>query len=290
MTILGKILVIVNLVFALVTGFLIVTVFVTRTNWRDGYDKLRKRYDIAEANARIFSEESKETKNTAETELKKVKADLETKEKQVVDLEKEKTDNRAEFKSVEQRISLANANTKALTEEISRRKQEIDNLKTAMGEKDQRVADLEQQNKQYRDNAISAEIQYKTEHERNLNLLQQNAELTKELERRPGVGGAAGAISTTSAKHPPQEDVQGVVLETDTKHGLITISIGTDAGVVKGNTLEVYRFKPRPEYVGTVTVIDANPHEAVARPITPLRAGPVQKDDIVASRIMTNRR
>jgi hypothetical protein len=289
MTILGKILVIVNLVFSLIMGGLIVTVFVTRTNWRDGYEKLRKRYDVAEANARIYAEEAKEAKNTAEGEVKKVRADLESTSRQLEVAQKEKADQAAEFKALEQRIGLANANIKSLTEEINRRKQEIDNLQTVAADKDKKLADLEQQSKQFRDAAITSEIQAKTEHERNLNLLQQNAEYVKELERRPA--GGAYASSSTSAKRPPQEDVQGVVTETDPKAGLVTVSIGSDAGVAKGNTLEVYRFKPRAEYVGTITVIDVNFHESVARPVMPLRAGPVQKGDIVASRIMmTSRR
>ena len=40
MTVLGKILVFVNLVFSLVTAGLIVMVFTTRTNWNDAFKKL----------------------------------------------------------------------------------------------------------------------------------------------------------------------------------------------------------------------------------------------------------
>jgi hypothetical protein len=290
MTLLGRILVIVNLVFSVVTGVLVVTVFVTRTNWKIAYDGLRKRYEVAEANARIYADEAKEIKNAAESELKKAKAEQTPVERDRDSARKELEDRVAELRAAEQRLSQANANIKAATEEINRRKQEIDNLKTVMAEKDDRIVQLESQSKQYRDQAITAEIAAKTEHERNLNLLQQNVELSQQGDRR-NASGLAGGTGTASAKRPPQEDVQGVVLETDPHAGLVTISIGSDAGIAKGNTLEVYRYKPRPEYVGTVTVIDASFHEAVARPIMPLRAGPIQKGDTVASRIMmTSRR
>jgi hypothetical protein len=83
--------------------------------------------------------------------------------------------------------------------------------------------------------------------------------------------------------------VEGTVTETDAKSDLVTVSIGSDSGITKGNTLLIYRLKPRPEYVGTFKVIDSQPKEAVARPIKPLRAGPVQKGDIVTGRVPPDR-
>lgn len=288
MTVLGKILVIVNLVFSLVTAGLIATVFVTRTNWKDGYLALRKRYEVAEANARIYAEEAKEARSAAEAEVKKVRAELDPKGRELDSARKEVEDRVAELRLAEQRLAQADAQLKLSTEEINRRKQEIDHLKAVAADKDERMVQLEAQTKQYRDKAVTAEIQAKTEHERNLNLLQQNEQLAREAERGPAT--TAGSVGVGPARRPPQEDVQGVVLESDARAGLVTISVGTDAGVNKGNTLEVYRFKPRPEYVGTLTVIDAAFHEAVARPNMPLRSGPIQKGDIVASRIMASRR
>jgi beta-lactamase regulating signal transducer with metallopeptidase domain len=79
--------------------------------------------------------------------------------------------------------------------------------------------------------------------------------------------------------------IEGTVTDSDAKSDLMTVSIGSDKGVTKGNTLMVYRLKPRPEYVGAFTVIDSQPKEAVARPIKPFRAGRVQKGDIVTSRV-----
>lgn len=293
MTVLGKILVIVNLVFSLVTAGLIATVFVTRTNWKEGYTALRKKYEVAEANARIYAEEAKESKSAAEAEVRKIRSELDPKGRELDAARKEAEDRVAELRQREQSLAQAEAQLKISAEELNRRKQEIDHLKAVAAEKEDRLAQLEAQTKQYRDAAVTAEIQAKTEHERNLNLLAQNEQLARDAERGGSSGATPGAPSPGSGgatRHPPQEDVQGVVLESDPRAGLVTISIGTDAGVNKGNTLEVYRFKPRPEYVGTVTVIDAAFHEAVARPNLPLRSGPIQKGDTVASRIMATRR
>jgi beta-lactamase regulating signal transducer with metallopeptidase domain len=114
--------------------------------------------------------------------------------------------------------------------------------------------------------------------------------------RKRGPGGLAppapdAPLAPPVDQPPPADDVEGTVMiegtvtETDAKADLVTVSIGSDSGVTKGNTLLVYRLKPRPEYVGTFSVINSQPKEAVARPIKPLRAGPVKRGDIVTGRI-----
>ncbi len=87
------------------------------------------------------------------------------------------------------------------------------------------------------------------------------------------------------AKNPPAENVEGMVTRIDENSGLLTISIGSDAGVQKGQTLEVFRLKPAPKYLGAIRVIDVRPNEAVgtfvAKPTEPAKQG-----DHVASKIL----
>jgi hypothetical protein len=63
--------------------------------------------------------------------------------------------------------------------------------------------------------------------------------------------------------------------------------VGSDDGVVKGNTLEVFRLNPAAKYLGTVRVLEAKPHEAVAQPVNRLLA-PIQQGDKVASKVAGN--
>jgi Cu/Ag efflux protein CusF len=83
-------------------------------------------------------------------------------------------------------------------------------------------------------------------------------------------------------KNPPAEKLDGVVKQVDVAAGLVTISIGSDAGLQKGHTLEVFRIKPQPRYVGTLTVVEVQPTTAVGR----VKGGKdaVQVGDLVASR------
>src|SRR5262249_18861703 len=45
---------------------------------------------------------------------------------------------------------------------------------------------------------------------------------------------------------------QGEVTAVDAKSNLITISIGSDAGLRKGELLDIFRLKPKPEFLGKV--------------------------------------
>jgi hypothetical protein len=287
MTILGKILVIVNLVFSLVTGALIVTVFATRTNWKDAYDVLKKRFDVAEANARTYQSEIDTIRASAGTEVKVARnqsAAAEASEKQA---SSHADDLLTQSKQLQDRLRLVSANIESATEELHRRKAEIDKLKEITADKEKKMSDLEELNKEYRDKMIEAQLHAEQEHERNVDLLNENVRLNKELEKRATLASSVSGAGGSSLR-PPQDDVQGQVLDTD-RTGLVTISIGSDQGLSRGNTLVVYRTQPKPEYVGVITILDTRFKESVARPVQPLHAGPIQKGDIVASRVIASR-
>jgi RNA polymerase sigma factor (sigma-70 family) len=59
-------------------------------------------------------------------------------------------------------------------------------------------------------------------------------------------------------------NVRGVVGRVS-KEGFIYLSVGSEAGVRLGQTLHVYRVQPQPKYLGTVTVVETQPQQSVAR-------------------------
>jgi hypothetical protein len=84
-------------------------------------------------------------------------------------------------------------------------------------------------------------------------------------------------------KNPPADNVEGTVTKVDAKTGLITVNVGSDDGLQKGNTLEVFRLSPA-KYLGTVRVIQVTPHEATAQPAAQMQV-PTQQGDKVASKL-----
>jgi hypothetical protein len=89
-----------------------------------------------------------------------------------------------------------------------------------------------------------------------------------------------------SAKNPPPENVEGLVKDVD-KSGLVKITIGSDAGLTKSHTLEVFRVKKDvpPKYLGVVRIVEVTAKEAVGQPVGKLTA-PIEVGDSVASRIL----
>jgi hypothetical protein len=61
-------------------------------------------------------------------------------------------------------------------------------------------------------------------------------------------------------------NLEGVITATDPQSGLVTLNIGSDAGLRKGHALEVYRLKPQPLYLGPIQILSVRPTEAVAKP------------------------
>ncbi len=286
MTILGKILAIVTFVFSLVTVALIAMVFVTRTNWKTSFDRVNQFYSVERANAAAYAQEVQNTKAVLEKQLGEKDDEIKRLKGAVAQAQQALQTKQTEVDKVKAQAGAGDMNLQKATQELKRRELEVANLTQVNEAKNTKINDLEKTNQEYRDRAVSAEINYNTEHQRNVRLLAENERLNKDNERLQQNHG--NGRTSTVARRPP-EDVKGKILEVDSRSGLATISIGTDSGVNVGNTLEVYHLNPKPEYVGTVRVVDANFKQAVVRPVLPLRTA-LQKNDVVASRILASSR
>jgi hypothetical protein len=91
--------------------------------------------------------------------------------------------------------------------------------------------------------------------------------------------------SAPAGKNPPPAQLEGFVKAVDAGSGLVTISIGSDAGLAKGHTLEVYRLNPA-KYVGTIRIVEVKPNEAVGKPEG--KSPSIQVNDKVASKVAGN--
>src|SRR5260370_38033066 len=96
---------------------------------------------------------------------------------------------------------------------------------------------------------VEATINYKSERDRNERLLQENERLTKDYQQVRQVATSTNLRREGPKKNPPLEDIHGKVTRTDPQNGLVTLNIGSDAGLSKGNTLEIYRLKPETSYL-----------------------------------------
>ena len=292
MTLYGKILVFMNLVFALVTGAFIVTAFVNRTNWKAAYDQLDKYYTVAQANAVAYYDEAQEAKKRADEDVKRITRDLDNAKAEIVRITADRDQKEKDLATERERVLASGTNATSSDAELKRRQSEVAALEGRLADTNARYLRLQQDFKQEQDKEMAATIAYNSEHDRNLRLLDMHKTVVQELEaakkRLANLGAAATTVAMT--RNPPPEDVEGVVTESDAKTGLATISIGSDHGLSVGNTLEVYRTKPEPKYLGTIRILDTQAHQAVGRLTAPPRYGPIKEGDIVATKIISSRR
>jgi septal ring factor EnvC (AmiA/AmiB activator) len=289
MTFLGKILAVVNLVLSLAVAAFIVSSFVARTKWHDAYEKTLKEFNTMQQNARAAQGEA----DQARAELEKCKTDTETAKAgaktesdglkaTIKDLQEKVA---AEEQKVQARInSLASQNA-----ELASRQREAEYLKVLVAQRDETIKQKEQENEAAHNKATENEIARMSQDRRNQQLLAELERMTKEQKKTQN-GGTAVAAATTARtkKNPPAEDIEGLVKATDPESGFITLTIGSDAGLSKGNTLEVFRLKPEPAYLGTVEILAVQHDQAVAKPIARVR-GAIQVGDRVASSITNHR-
>jgi hypothetical protein len=114
-------------------------------------------------------------------------------------------------------------------------------------------------------------------------LLPKNATLLHDFWKKPPGKEPVKEQATGAGKNPPPASVEGTVTAVDEGSGLVTISIGTDAGLTKGDTLEIYRLKPEPVYLGTMRIEEAKTDKAVGKPNSPKRS--LQAGDKVSKQI-----
>ena len=287
MTIVGKILVILVFIMSLATGAFFVIDYSTRTNWKAAYDTLSKEMVVLQANSQQYGP----TTSRLNAEAAKFRAEAENLKQRLID-EEQKAKARETLLSGQ--IDDANNRAKDADLIIAKAQGESDRLRLenkdlteTIKKRESLILTLEKKNQEYRNDAVANENLAKAMQDRNATLLAQVQELTKALAlAQTGKGLDNRASKDPNALNPPSTYVKGTIVKVHPEDKtLVEISIGSDQGVVKNNTLEVYRMKPRPEYLGTIRVLDARHQNSVGRLMregtTTIRQ--LQEGDIVAT-------
>jgi hypothetical protein len=288
MNTIGKILVILNLVFALVVGGFLVIDFGTRTNWRTAYESLKREMVVGEKNINVSGKTLQELKNQVrrvEAENAKLKQEIidnQTVAKATLDSQKAKTEEEV------MRAKDADLSAQKSIAEKDRLKEEVKRLSATIQDRDNLILTVRDENNKLRTQAIAKEGIAKTTLERNQGLLGQIADLERKIAlREAGVGNENNLIKDPSAANPPSTHVKGRIERIDSKDPkVVQISLGSDQGLKQNQTLEVYRLNPEPLFLGRIRIMDAREHAAVGRLMPGISGrGPLQVGDIVESSI-----
>jgi hypothetical protein len=309
MTIVGKILAFLTVAFSVLVGILAVMSYTARVRWADAYGKLDANYKVVTASNQVYRAENEkllkerqdlhnrlvvlsgrqaEVKSPEDTEkvARKVVTDLGALQKEVNAQKGEIERLRGLLQAERRRSGEFETVATAAQGEVKKGQAAVDQLRKVVKDETQKNVDLVRDNNDLRDRAVAGEILAKTTQERNEELEKQVKDAERRLAqlRATGTPGAAPGGGSRAATNPPPEKVEGHIKRADPSSGLVTLTIGSDAGLTRGHTLEVFRLKPTPRYLGMVRVLEVGPSQAVAQ-VVGRTTGALQVGDHVSSRI-----
>lgn len=292
MNTIGKILVILNFLFAIIVGVLLVMDFAKRNQWKEAYFALKKEtetaVDVAKADKVATVKVAGDYKD-AKSQIDKLMQDLKDSQT-LTKIEVDKlTVEKGEAQAALEKATTTNKQLEVTQQRLTN---EIAHLNVIVKERETAIVRFEAEIKKYRNDAVQATTLAKTRQIQNENLLEQIRNLTSALAKaQAGIGGGAGEAAGArdpNSPNPPAVVVNGKIEKVDGTD-LVLLSLGTDNGVAKGNTLDVYRTQPEPKYLGMVRIIDANHHQSVARLVPTANAAfraQLREGDLVTSKLI----
>ncbi|HQR06231.1 MAG TPA: hypothetical protein PLN21_05390 [Gemmatales bacterium] len=113
------------------------------------------------------------------------------------------------------------------------------------------------------------------------------ARLGREIENNLEKNMQRQSAADAGKSQPPPTDVQGVVTGVSSDGAYISLNKGSDHGLAKNQTLEVYRMNPKADWLARIRIIQVNDHEAVGMIVMPTnRKVTIVKGDLVGSSIL----
>jgi hypothetical protein len=260
----GKILVILNFLFAVIVGALLVADVALRNQWKDKYNQL-----LVESNmVKHGSDTNMNATRRVAGDFKQAKLDVEETKQKIKDNEvaaKIIEDNYvAKLKDLETKLVDGDVSLKQVLVAKQRLTDEVKLLYTTVKERETLIVKLEADVKTFRVTAQNFEAIARTRQIQNENILEQLREATLAFAKeKSGVGREGVKVFNAKDANPPAVLVNGKVQKVEGNY--MELTLGTDQGVDKGNTLDVYRLTPEPKWIGLARIVDADHHSSVAR-------------------------
>lgn len=288
MTAVGKILVFLNLVFSLVVGAFVIMIYLARTHWVDELNKFKNQNTVLEASARTYQAEALKAQQDAASQVEKIKKEVLAHVQQDLNDANQTIDRQSkELKQLEKTSKEQTALATKYAVEVEKRQEDVAKLNETLLKERQANNTLVKEKAELENEATVAKIERDSVKDQNSRMEVQLRKMAEDITHMRSNGGSR-AMARASGKNPPQENIEGLVKNTDVS-GLMTLTIGSDSGLTKGHTLELFRLNPsapsQSKYLGTVRILEAEAKQAVAQPVGRLNDKP-RAGDRVASRIL----
>lgn len=272
MTLVGKIFTVLIFVMSICFMTAAVMVFATHKNWKDSAlstQTLLTNLKVVEGN---LKDELERYKKQLEVERVARRATVGSLNARVIRAETELAAKQREYEVMIASLTQATEATKVTQARLTSLESEIAATRTKLRDTE---ADLD--DKFGKVVQLTDELNQATGLKGRLD--ERNTQLALQVSRMKMVMNAKGLDEFTPVAHIAPS-VDGRVLAVNAAD-LIEISLGSDDGLKKGHTLQVYRGN---QYLGQVTVRSTGPDRAVAQIVKDLQRGQIRKDDNVTTK------
>ena len=260
----GKILVILNFLFAVIVGAFLVADVATRNQWKEKYFELLKEANLSTKSRDVTMavtgnvvRDYKDLQLELEQSYQKLKDQEEAAKAMKVNLQVDIADRDNKLKDADLSLKQALAAKQRLTDEIAL-------LNSAIKDREGTIVQLQTSVKTFRQQAQNFESIARTRQIQNENLLEQLRDVTRALAlKESGVSPERMVVRNPNDPNPPAFKIDGKIEKVEGT--LVQLSLGTDHGLQENNTLDVYRLQPNPQYLGMVRIVDARHHTSVGR-------------------------
>jgi hypothetical protein len=273
MNVMGKILVVLNLLFALAVGAFLVIDFGLRKDWKAAHDELKTQLD----NVKTNTDGMAKTNQGLNDKLQKAEQEATQLKNQLVVLEKDQQTSVANLvpqnAQYDLQIQEAITRSKTFQQQAKDLANENTELKTIIGDYGTLIAKLQDDNKDEFQKRVQAENGLQTSLQRNDFLVRELADLYKKIARQntdPKADPTSLALlnKDPGSPNPPAVTVNSKIIEIGSSGDLVRLDTGSDAGLKKGHTLDVYRTAPARQYLGMIRIVDVGPLEAIGQRVT----------------------
>jgi galactokinase len=291
MTAVGKILVFFNLIFSLIVGAFVVTVYISQAHWASEYKDLNDRYTVVLASANQYQEDAKRTADydDVKARLQQVTATVKAAQADALAQKADADKARADLATANETFTANKAALATALEDVKKRQAESEATKDLLKKQTDENLKMVQKLGEEHDQMVAWKIRADSAETREKELEKENDKLARDNQKLIANGGSVVQASRKEGPNPPLDSVEGLIKEVDPS-GLVRITIGSDAGLANGNTLEVYRLNTQvPEqsrYLGRIKIIRVSNNEAVGQLMNKSPV-PLQPGDTVSSRIST---
>ena len=290
MSYVGKILVVVQVVLSLLFMAFAGAVFSMNQNWKDQYEAEKAAHALTQTSAQDARGELDIAKRDFETQLTAAEdragmlsAQLQNAETTIVQLRDESA-NREALRAEQTGLAQAKADeARFRQQEAAKQRIENEKLRVAL---DNTIAE----NRDLKDKVFTLETTYDELTRR----FKSNQENLAFLQRVVAANGLETDRETVEKLKLPPPPVEGLVLravqDRANRVEYVSLSIGSDDGLIVGHELDVVRLakdEGESSWLGKIKIVSVTPDKSVAHVVLPAKNGIIQEGDNVVSRLGT---